>query len=167
VSTTTSSRFAQPALIGGAVVGVLSALPIISAGNFCCCLWVVCGGAAAAYVLQQNQQTAITLEDGALAGLLAGLAGACIYLVLSIPITLLVAPMERMVMQSIIDSGRMPPEFREYAGTYVGGAIKVAVGFFFMLVVGSIVAALGGALGSLIFKKSVPPVTIDVPSGQV
>ena len=149
------------------MVGVLSALPIISVGNFCCCLWVVCGGAVAAYVLQQNQQTSITPGDGALAGLLAGVAGAFVYLVLSIPITLLMAPMERIMMERIIDSGRMPPEFREYAGTYMGGAIKLAVGFFFMLVFGSMVAALGGVLGSLIFKKPAPPGTIDGPPGQV
>ena len=149
------------------MVGVLSALPIISVGNFCCCLWVVCGGAVAAYVLQQNQQTPIALEDGALAGLLAGFAGACIYLVLSIPITLLMAPMERIIMERVIESGRMPPEFREYAGTYMGSALKLAVGFFFMLVVGSMVAALGGVLGSFIFKKSLPPGTADEPPEQV
>lgn len=164
MSTTTRSRFAQPALIGGAVVGVLSALPIISVGNFCCCLWVVCGGAVAAYVLQQNEQRSMTPGDAALAGLLAGVTGAFIYLVLSIPITLLMAPMERIMMERIIDSGRMPAEFREYAGTYMGGAIRLAVWFFFMLVVGSMVAALGGVLGSLIFKKPLPPGTIDGPT---
>ena len=45
------------------------------------------GGAVAAYVLQQNQEAPITPGDGALAGLLAGIVGAFIYLVLSIPIT--------------------------------------------------------------------------------
>jgi len=149
------------------VVGVLSALPIISVGNFCCCLWVVCGGAVAAYVLQQNRQASITPGEGALAGLLAGFAGAFIYLVLSIPITLLMAPLERVMMERFIDSGSLPPEFREYAGSYMGGAIKLAVGFFFMLVVGSMVAALGGVLGSLIFKKPLPPVTSDGSPGQI
>ena len=125
---TTSSRFTQPALIGGAVVGVLSALPIVNMGNVCCCLWVVGGGAVAAYVLQQNQSTPITPGDGALAGLLAGLAGAFIYLVLSIPITLVMAPMERVMMERVIESGRMPPEFREFAGTYAGGAHRADPG---------------------------------------
>src|SRR5438477_7737459 len=91
-STPTKAGLLQPALIGGAVMGALSALPIIAAGN-CCCLWLVSGGAVAAYVLQQNQETSITPGDGALAGLLAGLVGAVVYLVLSVPITLLMAPM--------------------------------------------------------------------------
>ena len=51
----------------------------------------------------------------------------------------------------------MPPEFREYAGTYMGGAFKLVVGFFFMLVVGSMLSTLGGVLGALIFKKPLPP----------
>ena len=74
-------------------MGVLSALPLVAAGNLCCCLWVVSGGAIAAYLLQQNQSTPITPGDGALAGLFAGLVGAAIYLVLSIPISFLMAPM--------------------------------------------------------------------------
>ena len=57
-------------------MGVLSALPLINAGNVCCCLWVVSGGVVAAYVLQQNQTAPITPGDGALVGLLAGLIGA-------------------------------------------------------------------------------------------
>ena len=54
-------------------MGVLSALPIISAGNACCCLWVVTGGFVAAYLFQQNRAAPITPADGALVGLLAGL----------------------------------------------------------------------------------------------
>ena len=78
MSTTTKPSYAQPALIGGVVMGVLSALPIITAGNVCCCLWVVSGGVVAAYLLQQNQTTPITPGDGALVGLLAGLVGALV-----------------------------------------------------------------------------------------
>jgi hypothetical protein len=165
VSITTSSGLAQPALIGGVVLGTLSALPIISAGNLCCCLWVVSGGAVAAYVLQQNQPTPITPGDGALAGLLAGGVGALVYLLLSIPITMLVAPLERAMMERMIENaGGMPPAFREYVGTYVGGAIQLLVGFGFMLFVGSLFSAAGGAIGAMIFKKQLPPGTIDVPS---
>ena len=167
MSTTTNADFKQPALIGGAVVGVLSALPIVNAGNVCCCLWVVCGGAVAAYVLQQNRSTPITPGDGALAGLFAGLVGAFIFLLLSIPITLVMAPFQRMMIERVIESGNMPPEFREFAGTYAGGLIGVTLGFFFQLFVGSIFATLGGLLGAAIFKKPVPPAPVDGLSGQV
>ena len=167
MSITTSSRFVQPALIGGAVVGVLSALPLISAGNLCCCLWVISGGVVAAYVLQLNQPTPITPGDGALAGLFAGLVGAAIYLVLSIPISMLMAPMERAIMNRVIESGDVPPEFREFLTGYRGGAFRLLTGFISMLVAGAIFSTLGGLLGTAIFKKSSPPAapgTIDVPS---
>lgn len=135
-------------------MGALSALPLISAGNLCCCLWMVSGGAVAAYVLQQNQQTPITPGDGALAGLLAGIVGAFIYLALSIPITIVMAPMERVMLERIIrNAGSMPPEFRNYVGTNIGTAFRVAFGFFFILVFGCIFSTLGGLLGPVIFKK--------------
>ena len=54
----------QPAILGGVLIGVLSALPIVSAGNLCCCLWVVLGGVVAAYLLQQNQSTPLNVGDG-------------------------------------------------------------------------------------------------------
>src|SRR5262245_60742253 len=108
------ASYGQPALIGGLVMGVLSALPLISAGNLCCCLWVVSGGLVAAYVLQQNQSAPITPGDGALVGLLAGLAGAVVQVIISIPITLLVGPMERAMVQRVLDmAGTMPPEMRD------------------------------------------------------
>lgn len=160
MSTTTSRT--QPALIGGLIIGVLSALPLVSAGNLCCCLWVVSGGVVAAYILQENQAAPVTAADGAYVGLLAGLTGAFVYLLLSIPITFLIAPMERLVMQRLMESaGDMPPEFREYMGTYLGGSVRLALGFTFMLLVGSIFSTLGGLLGAAIFRKQLPPGTID------
>lgn len=155
----------QPALIGGLVVGVLSALPIISAGNLCCCLWVVSGGVVAAYTLQQNQPAPITVGDGAGIGLFAGIVGAFVYVILSIPITILIAPMERVLLQRIMENAG--PGFREYVGSYTGGVVRVTVGFLFMLCFGSIVSTLGGVLGAVIFAKKLPPGspdTVDVPA---
>ena len=145
-------------------MGALSALPIISAGNICCCLWMVCGGAVAAYVLQQNQETAVTPGDGALAGLLAGLVGAVIYLVLTIPITILMAPLQQAMMDRFLrNAGNLPPEFRDYVGTSVGTVVGVAIGFFFILVFGCIFSTLGGLLGTAIFKKQMHGPAHDAP----
>jgi hypothetical protein len=154
----------QPALIGGLVGGLLSALPLISGGNLCCCLWIVSGGAVAAYMLQQNQSAPITQGEGAFVGLLAGLAGAVVYLVASIPISILVAPMERLVFQRLVETmGNMPPEFREYATNRIPGTLRIVFGFMFMLVLGAIFSTLGGLLGAVVFGKKTPPGVIDVP----
>ena len=149
---------AQPALLGGLVGGMLSALPLIAAGNLCCCLWLVGGGVAAAYLLQQNQSTPITPADGALVGLLAGIAGAFVYLIVSIPINFLMAPLERLLFQRLADTmGNMPPEFRQYANSSLGATFGAVVGFVFMLVFGAIFSTVGGAVGSRLFGKKMPP----------
>jgi hypothetical protein len=160
--------------MGGLVMGVLSALPIISVGNACCCMWIVSGGLVAAYVFQQHHPQPMTAADGALAGLLAGLVGAGIYLVLSIPLDIIMAPMERAMMQRFVDmSGNMPPEMRDMferfggntsAGGFAVFMIRRIVGFVFMLFVGAIFSTLGGLLGSVLFVRKMPPGTIDVAS---
>jgi len=166
-------NLAQPALYGGLVIGVLSALPIIAAGNLCCCLWVISGGVVAAYVLQQREPLPITPGDGALVGLLAGIAGAFVCAAVSLPISFLVAPMERQIVQRVLEnSGNMPPEFREMMERYSSGDIRLSlaahfvrlmVGFVVMLVLGSIFATLGGLLGAVFFRKPPTPAVIDVP----
>jgi hypothetical protein len=140
--------------VGGAVVGVLSALPVISAGNFCCCLWIVSGGIVAAYVLQQNDPAPISTGDAALAGLCAGMAGAVICLILSIPITLVFAPLESRFLERLSDyTGNMPPELRDTMTNYAMQGAGLVVKFFGMLFVGSGFSTLGGLLGAAMFRK--------------
>jgi hypothetical protein len=148
------SPFLQPALIGGVVLGVLSALPLISGGNLCCCMWLIIGGVVAAYVLQQHQPTPITPGDGALAGLLAGVAGAFVYLVVSIPVAVLLAPFEQRVYERLIDSMQnVPPQLRGYATGPIAIGVRTILGFMLMLVLGAIFSTLGGLLGAALFAK--------------
>jgi hypothetical protein len=161
----------QAALIGGLVTGVLSALPIVSAGNICCCLWILTGGVVAAYAFQQEQSTPITPGDGALVGLLAGLCGAVIQVALSIPIGLMVGPMEIALVRRAIDmAGSMPPEMRDAFERYgrngaAGGAIFIVgrmVALVIWLFLGAVFSTIGGLIGAAIFKKPAQPGTIDV-----
>jgi Family of unknown function (DUF5518) len=173
VSTTTKPSYGQPALIGGLVMGVLSALPVVAAGNLCCCLWVVVGGAIAAYLLQQNQSTPIQPGDGALVGLLAGLVGAFVQFVVAIPVSIMVAPFEREMLQRVLEmAGSMPPEMRDALERYSGRDMELGFGFLilrrvvalvFGLFVGGIFSTIGGLLGAMIFRKDTPPGVIDVP----
>src|SRR5262245_14049912 len=151
-------------------MGVLSALPFIKLGNCVCCMWVLAGGMVAAYFLQQNQSAPITAGDGALVGLLAGLIGAVVASVVSIPFDYLIAPFQRQMLERIMDmSGNMPPEFRDAMNRYGGGDAPTAMvvagkifGLMFMLCIGAIFSTIGGVLGAAIFKKQTPPGTIDV-----
>jgi hypothetical protein len=157
----------QPALVGGLVMGVMSALPLINTLNVCCCLWVVSGGLVATYVLQQNQSTPMSAGQGAVVGLLAGLVGAVIVTVISIPISFLVAPVERALADRVLAmSGNLPPELRQMLESYgeprtdvglVGQFLLRAVGFFIMLMVGAVFSTLGGLLGVALFTSRPAP----------
>ena len=89
----------QPALWGGLFIGVLSALPLVNAGNCCCCLWVLMGGALAAYLRQQNNPYQIDAAEGAIVGLMAGAMGGVVSTILSIPIQMLTGPMQEEWME--------------------------------------------------------------------
>lgn len=162
----------QPALLGGLFIGVLSALPFISAGNLCCCLWVIAGGVLAAWLLQQNQSAPIEAGDGATTGLLAGIIGAGVFLVLSIPIGLLFGPLQADMMQRVLESaGDMPPEAQEAlrniqrdGGGFVGTVVGALIGFIVMLLAGVAFGALGGLLGALMFRKQGPPPAPPAPT---
>jgi hypothetical protein len=158
VNTTTSKT--QPALIGGLVIGVLSALPIIAAGNYCCCLWIIGGGVLAAYLLQQNSIEPITQGDAAITGLMAGIVGAFVYVVILIALTPLIAPMQHRMLERILDNANgMPPEFRELMSRSIEGPLAIAIGFLTHLVLGAIFATIGGLLGAVFFRKPLPPAT--------
>jgi hypothetical protein len=152
-------------------MGVLCALPIVWVGNMCCCLWVLSGGVVAAYLLQQDQAAPITAADGALVGLLAGLCGALIQVVVSIPIELLLGPIQRAFLQRAVDmTGNMPLEVREALERFsqsgmAGGAfflIRIVFGLVLWLFVGAIFSTIGGLIGAVIFKKPTTPGAADV-----
>lgn len=156
----TASR-RQPALLGGLFIGVLSALPIISAGNCLCCLWVVSGGVLAAYLLQQNQATPIEAGDGAIVGLFAGLIGAVLASLLAIPIQLAMGPITADMFRRIADQAAdAPPELRSFLDQLGSGSIGVAamlLGLVMNLIFFSVFGLLGGLLGQALFKKPLPP----------
>jgi hypothetical protein len=150
----------QPALYGGLLIGVLSALPFVSAGNCCCCLWVIVGGVLAVYLRQQNSAFAITSAEGALVGLLAGLIGGVIGVILSIPVEAAMGPFMRNIVERVASRPDFPAEMRdvfERAGEGGTSALGIAIKMCVSLVAGGVFGMLGGLLGVAIFKKDGPP----------
>jgi hypothetical protein len=151
----------QPALLGGLAIGVLSALPVINIAN-CCCAWILFGGALAAYLMQQNHPEPIQIGDGAIVGLLAGVTGAFVWLILSIPISLVMAPLQSEMSQRVLrNASDMAPELRSLFESMSGGpaiGIGLLFGFFVMLFVSTLFGMLGGLFGALMFRKRTPPV---------
>ena len=150
----------QPALLGGAVLGVLSALPFVNMAN-CCCIWFITGGVVAAYLMQQNHPAPISAGDGATVGLLAGVFGAIVATLISIPLRLIAGPMQQaMLSRAMAHAENMPPEARAWFETMAhggGGLVLLLMGFLFHLVLGCAFGALGGLLGAMMFRKDAPP----------
>ena len=155
----------QPALFGGLFIGVLSALPIINIAN-CCCLWVIGGGVLAAYLMQQNHPYPIQVADGALTGLLAGLIGGVLGTLLSIPVEMMMGPVQKQIMERVLASNPdIPDETRRMLENLNVGGLAIAFKLVFSVCVGAVFGMLGGLLGVAMFKKKdlpPPPGTIDV-----
>ncbi len=155
-----SSR-TQAAVVGGFTIGVLSALPIVGWAN-CCCLWILTGGLVSAYVQQQNQPAALTPGDGAIAGLVAGIIGAFVYVVMMVLVDTATGPFQARLVARLLESSQdMPPDMRvwleEMSRRGVGG-VRYVLGFLFMLFVGSLFSTLGGVVGALMFRRqAIPP----------
>lgn len=148
----------QPALLGGVFIGVMSALPIINAGNCCCCLWVLAGGALAVYLRQQNSPAPIEASEGALMGLLAGLIGGVLGVLLLIPIQMVLGPMQQEWMREWMTGNQdMPPEAREMMDRLLAGNAMRLAGAVINVVTSVVFGMLGGLLGVAIFKKTPPP----------
>jgi hypothetical protein len=151
----------QPALLGGLFIGVLSALPFISVGN-CCCLWIIGGGFFAAYLDSQNQSRNLTVGRGALDGFCAGVAGACIWLIVAVALDGVTGPMQRRFAEQMASrSDGMPPEVREWfealATRSTTSSFRWVIGFVVQLFIGSVFAPIGGMLGAVFFKRDIPP----------
>jgi len=156
-----SSKF-QPALLGGLVLGVLSALPLVNIGNACCCLWVISGGAVAAYLLQKNQAAPIGAGDGAAVGFLAGVIGGIVWQVLQVPVTLAMGPLQARLMDRLLNTGDLPDTVRPLFETMKQNArvspVLFLVGGVFTLFVSVIFSTLGGLIGAALFRtKTQPP----------
>jgi hypothetical protein len=149
----------QAVLLGGLFSGILSALPVVNFGN-CCCLWILGGGALAAYLDQQSLGRHTTAGRGALVGLAAGVAGAFVWLIVSLLIDPLIGPMQQRLVGEFLQIAQdVPPEVRDSLESIGEGRSPIGYlfGFVFTLCLGSLFSAIGGALAGAFFRNDVPP----------
>ena len=151
----------QAVLLGGLFIGVLSALPIVNIAN-CCCLWIIGGGALAVYVAQEDQPLPIGLLAGARIGVRAGIVGAVIWLITSMAVDLVVAPLQQRAADLMLRSATdMPPDVRAWLdgiGDRASAPLRFVLGFLFQLFIATPFAGLGGLLGAAIFGPDTSPV---------
>jgi len=159
----------KPALIGGVLLGVLSAIPKINWLNCFCCAWVIGGGVLAANLYVKSATEMVTLGRGVTLGLLTGAIGAVVYVMLTIPILFIMMRSTDFFEQFQKTIEQMPnlpsgtaDDLRRLLDPRTGLWIFVLVlGSFFALIVFSVMGMLGGALGVAIFEKR-SPATVSV-----
>lgn len=150
----------KPAIIGGVILGVLSAIPAV---NTCCCIWALVGGLLAANMYIKASPNPVTPADGAIVGAIAGVVGAVLIVVVGIPLQLIFgAAMMSMMggyIQSVDPSQAAQVQEAMSAGLGIGRAILNGLIYS---VIAVIFSAVGGLLGVAIFEKrkggpGVPP----------
>jgi hypothetical protein len=157
-----------PALIGGAIAGVLSGIPVFQC---LCCLWIIGGAVLASYLLAKDSPGPLTAGDGALVGAFTGVFAAAASALISIPFTRIQLAFLRKFFerfQEYIPAGSRPESFDRLFNIEVRGFSLPA--FLFHLVILSLIfavlGALGGVIGMSIFGKktsSAPPPPISPP----
>lgn len=145
----------KPAVIGGVVLGLLSAIPFINWVNLCCCLWAIVGGLLAAHLYVKSSPTPVNAGDGAIVGAIAGAIGAVIFLVIGVPLAIVSgAAMRGMLLKLMANADPQQAElFRrqlEAQGESIGGLIFQHLIGAVLLVVFAVV---GGLIGVAIFEK--------------
>ena len=153
----------KPALIGGVVLGILSAIPFVNLPNLCCCAWAIAGGIIAAHLYIKASPAPVRPGDGAVLGVLAGVVGAVIYLVIGVPLAYVTGNVMMGMLSNLIASSN-PDQAEAFrmqmeAGTTIAGAIVRGIITMVLLI---IFATIGGLIGVAIFEKrkgaaGVPP----------
>jgi hypothetical protein len=153
-----------PALIGGAVAGVLSGMPII---NCLCCLWIIGGGVLAAYFLTKESSVALTAGDGAIVGIFSGIIAAFVEIVVDIPFRAVNEKIIRGMMDRFSQYYEdMPSGWESWMerGDFEGTVIWSVLGLVVSIVIFSAFGALGGIIGISLFGKKK---AIQKPEGAV
>jgi hypothetical protein len=150
-----TSSFLLASLAAGVLMGLLGGLPIISLANCLLCIWVW-GSAALAVLFYRkfaNQKTGLTTGQGALLGLVSGVFGAVIVWLIGM-LTRNAAINSILSMIETTGNVDLPPGL-------VATGISVA-SLFLDLALYMLFGALGGILGTVIFKGSAPAAAAPV-----
>jgi hypothetical protein len=135
-----------PALIGGLLAGVVSAIPFF---NCLCCLWVIAGAIFSTYLLAGRTPASLKTGDGLLVGTLSGIFGAIINVILNIPLGPIYLNVTRRFLMSMSRfMEEMPPNWEGLLQMRYRGLSPSLL--ILDLLLSSVLFAFFGAIGGLI-----------------
>ena len=167
------------ALISGAVIGVVSALPGLNLINCCCCAGILLGGMLSVYLYKQEfteGMPPMESSDAVILGIVSGVVGAFSMTILDVLIASLFgdlsAELARSVMERLLEimeeQGTVPAELIEQLRSEMEKSFAESQSFwaiisnlFVSLIVYPIFAMLGGLLGYSIWRPKRQSPTIQ------
>ena len=137
----------KPALLGGLIVGILSAIPFL---NYCCCIWGIGGGLLAGMLYIKPAPIPVKVGEGAVVGVLTGIVGAILYFFISVPIGYFFSGAQ--IEEALVRAGVQLP-----AG--VSGILLFVLGGLIGGLILLVLAVIGGLISVPIFekRKDAPP----------
>jgi len=165
----------RSALMGGAVIGLLSGVPGLNLLNCCCCLGIMLGGVFAVYAYRReftDEMPPMESSDALIIGIIAGIIGAVGASVISGLFNVVFGPIEERLLRGFWD--KLVQRLEEQGGVpggsvddlraqmdrsmaesrSLGGMLR---GLVFALILYPIFAMLGALIGFAFFRKK--PVT--------
>ena len=150
------------ALIAGAVVGVLSSLPLLGC---LCCAWAIGGGFLASYLWMRHQPPSLAapLGDSVLLGLMTSAVATVVGIIVQLPLQLIAGANGGMqdafdqAMEQLPADADVPQWFIDLFTSGAGSAgltiFSVLFGAVFSFVAYSIFVSIGSLIGTSIFHK--------------
>ncbi|MGA9118912.1 MAG: hypothetical protein WB699_06060 [Bacteroidota bacterium] len=163
----------MPALYGGIIIAVISAVPGLNLLNCLCCAGVMLGGAMAVFFYKKDLTEGhppLTSGDALQLGALAGVFGAILASAISAAILAAFGDVSRHLIMSFMDQYRndIPPEaFEQMERSMAMGGGIWAITLVTSLIVDTIFGLLGGLIGYAIWKPkpgAMPPPSYMPPA---
>lgn len=155
-----TTGFLGPAVISGTAMGILATIPLVSC---LCCAWFLGGGALSAWLVGKKQSGGIrnlSFGDGAFAGVLAGVWGAIIATLASIPVRMLsaerIAQARDQIETMLSQNPEVPNWVRELLFNMVSqdlNAVTLMVGLFINLLIYGLFAMVGGIILVAVMRR--------------
>lgn len=144
-----------PVLIGGGLAGILSGIPIV---NCLCCMWIIGGAMLSAHLLSKNSPVRFGGGEGAIVGIFTGMVSSVVFFAITMIIN---SPSSESIQKAMDEYPSFFKDFPEEFFSMIEGGIPIhllLLSFVLILIVFSVLGALGGILGMSLFgKKTVGP----------
>jgi hypothetical protein len=160
-----------PALYGGIIMGVISAVPGLSLLNCFCCAGIMLGGFLAVFFYKKDLTAGmplLTSADGVKLGALAGVFGAILSVVLSKLVTAMLGGVDEKMVKDLIESMGLANQFPPGTMEQIEEGLGAGMGFFQIVVtfvIDPLFGLIGGLIGYSVFreKQVAPPAPPPVP----